>query len=276
MSGVTRFATAGGAQLEYRLLPGDGTPGRPMLVFLHQGLGSISMWRDTPEALAARTGCPALVYSRYGHGGSDVLSRPRRPDFMLVEGRDVLPELLAAVGVDDVILVGHSDGATIVLAYLAAGRPARAAIVVAPHVFDEDATWRSIRAQRDAWGTDGLRERLARHHRDVERMFLAWADVWLSPAMRGWTMVPSLAAIRCPVLAMQGVDDTHGTLAQIDAIAAVSGGEVTLEKIEHCGHDPFREQPDAVLDRCVAFIDRFRAPAQRSAAAPLHAAPVGP
>lgn len=255
------FATAGGARLAYRLLPGDGIAGRPTLVFLHQGLGSISMWRDFPARLSARTGCPALVYSRYGHGGSDVLAAPRRTDFMQVEGGRVLPELLGVLGLRDVLLVGHSDGATIALHYLAAGHAARAAVVVAPHVFDEETTWRPIERLRAAWGTDGLRERLAKHHRDAERTFMGWADVWLAPGMRGWTMVPALAAIRCPLLAIQGEDDIYGTFAQIDTVAAASGGPVELAKLAACGHDAFRDQPEAVLERCAGFIARFAAPA---------------
>lgn len=254
------YVTAGGRRLEYRLLPGDGTPGRPVLVFLHQGLGSAAMWRDTPKRLAERTGCPALVYSRYGYGRSDVLDAPRRPDFMIAEGRDVLPEVLEALDLADVLLVGHSDGATVALAYLSAGHAARAAVVAAPHVFDEEATWRAIEAQAGTWGRDGLRERLARYHRDADAMFRGWADVWLRPEMRGWTMVPGLANIRCPLLAVQGVDDGHGTLAQIDAISQVSGGPVEVRKLPDCGHDPFREKPHEMLALCTAFIGRHALP----------------
>jgi pimeloyl-ACP methyl ester carboxylesterase len=246
--------TAGGHRLEFRMLPGDDTPGRPTLVFLHQGLGCIGMWRDFPARVVERTGCAALVYSRFGYGQSDVVTEPRPTDFMIVEGRDVLPEFLAALKVDDVLLVGHSDGATVALAYLAAGHPARAGIVAAPHVFDEARTLNAIIDHAATWGTDGLRERLGRHHADVDAMFRSWADVWRLPAMRGWTMVPSLANIRVPLLAIQGEGDTHGTMAQIDAIAEASGGPVRLEKLADCGHDPFRDQTDRMLDLCAAFI----------------------
>jgi pimeloyl-ACP methyl ester carboxylesterase len=251
---------AGGHRLEYRLSGGDGTAGRPTLVFLHQGLGSISMWRDAPDRLAAMTGCAVLVYSRYGHGQSDVVNEPRRADFLIVEGRDVLPELLRALALDDVLLVGHSDGATAALAYLAAGHPARGAVVVAPHVFDEPRTLQAIEGHVATWGRDGLRERLARHHRDADAMFHAWADVWRAPAMRGWTMLPELANIRVPVLAIQGVEDTHGTMAQIECIAAASRGPVELLKLRGCGHDPFRERPDETLAACAAFVARCGAP----------------
>ena len=256
------FVTAGGHRLEYRWIPGER--GRPVLVFLHQGLGSVSMWRDFPDVLAARTGCPALIYSRYGHGRSDVVAEPRRPDFMVVEGREVLPEILAALGVKDTILVGHSDGATIALNCLVTGAgTARAAIVVAPHVLDEETIRRSVEELREGWGREELRERLARHHRDADRTFLSWAQVWLLPGMRGWTMEPELRAIHCPVLAIQGVEDTLGTMIHIDTIARVSGGPVQIEKLEDCGHDPFRERPERMIALCTEFVGRFSAPHTR-------------
>lgn len=249
--------TAGGRRLEYRLLPGDGAAGRPTLVFLHEGLGSVAMWRDTPATVAARTGCAALAYSRHGYGESDPLESPRRADFMRIEGRDVLPEVLRALGIGDVLLVGHSDGATIALEYLAAGHPARAAVVLAPHVVDEEQTWRPIERLAATWGRDGLRERLARYHRDPEGAFRGWADVWLSPGMRKWDLVPRLAAIRCPILAIQGEDDVYGSMVHVEQIAAASGGPVTIARLAGCGHDPFREQPERTVALCAEFIAGF-------------------
>jgi pimeloyl-ACP methyl ester carboxylesterase len=251
------YVIAGGRRLEYRMFPGDGAAGRPVLVFLHEGLGSVAQWRDAPAAVAARTGCPALAYSRHGYGQSDPLTAPRPADFMRTEGREVLPEVLRALGLADVLLVGHSDGATIALEYLAAGHPARAAIVLAPHVLDEAQTWRPIEKLVGTWGRDGLRERLARYHRDPDGAFRGWADVWLSPGMRQWDLLPRLAAIRSPILAIQGEDDVYGSMAHVDGIAAASGGPVTVERLAACGHDPFREQPERTLALCAAFIARF-------------------
>jgi pimeloyl-ACP methyl ester carboxylesterase len=255
----TGHLRAAGQRLEFLRLPGDGAAGRPTLVLLHEGLGSVAAWRGTPAAVAARTGCPVVVYSRHGYGASDPLTAPRARDFMQVEGRDVLPEVLRALEVDprDLLPVGHSDGATIALEYLAAGHPARAAIVVAPHVVDEERTWRPIERLAAAWGRDGLRERLARHHLDPDGAFRGWAEVWLSPAMRQWDLVARLAAIRCPILALQGEDDVYGSMAHVDALAAASGGPVTIERLAGCGHDPFREQPDRTLALCAAFVARF-------------------
>jgi pimeloyl-ACP methyl ester carboxylesterase len=243
----------GGHRLEFRSVP-PARAGLPTLVFLHQGLGSVSMWRDFPARLAARTGCGALLYSRLGYGWSDPAPRPRRPDFLLEEGQGVLPQVLAACGLHDVIVIGHSDGGTAALAYLGRGQAARAAIVVAPHVFVEDITWREIARQREDWGASDLRRRLARHHRDADAMFHSWAEIWLSPGFRSWSMAALLRAIKAPLLAVQGYDDPYGTMRQIDEIARLSGGPVELARLEACGHDPFRDQPEPMLELCARFI----------------------
>lgn len=228
-------------------------------MLLHQGLGSATMWRDFPARLAERTGCGVLVYSRYGYGKSDVAGGPRPPDFMVVEGAQVLPEVLAQRALDEVILVGHSDGGTAALVYAAHGHPLRAAIVVAPHVRDEEITWRAIAEQRAQWPQSDLRARLARYHRDPDAMFYSWADVWLSPQVRGWSIEPLLPRIRVPLLAIQGERDSHGTMLQIDNIARLTGGPVRLEKLADCGHDPFRDQPERTLELCAAFVSEHGA-----------------
>ncbi|HUZ73912.1 MAG TPA: alpha/beta hydrolase [Stellaceae bacterium] len=251
-----RFVAVFGHRLEYRFVPARRAA-MPVLVFLHQGLGSVSMWRDVPERLAECTGCAALVYSRQGHGWSDPAAAPHRPEFMLVEGRTVLPELLARLGCDDVILVGHSDGGTIALAYLAAGHRARGAIVVAAHVRDEAITRDAIAAQRRNWDEGTLRRRLQRHHRDVDALFHAWAEIWLSPEFHSWSIAPLLSRIAVPLLVMQGHDDSHGTMVQVDEIARRAPGPVEVAKLENCGHDPFRDRPDIALALCAAFIARL-------------------
>jgi len=215
------------------------------------------MWRAVPETLARRTGCAALVYSRAGYGWSDPADEPRRPDFMLDEARTVLPALLAKLGLADVILVGHSDGGTIALAYLASGHRARGAIVAAPHVIDEAITWQAIVAQLAQWPDGTLRARLARHHRDADAMFRSWAGVWLAPDFRGWSIAALLPAITVPLLAIQGFDDPCGTMRQIDEIARRAGGPVEIARLERCGHDPFRDQPERTLALAVGFIARL-------------------
>lgn len=251
---MSAFVTVAGSKLEYDLLPAPA--GAPTLVFLHHGLGSLSLWRDVPAELARRTGCGALAWSRSGHGFSDPEPLPRPLDYLLRQGRDGLTALLDALRLRDVVLVGHSDGATIALAWLAAGGGARGAIVAAPHVMDEDVTWREIEHQRAAW-PDPLRAPLARHHRDPDTTFFAWADFWLAPRFRGWTIVPRLAAIRCPLLAIQGEDDAYGMMRQIETIAETAAGPVTLARLQACGHDPFRDQRQRTLDLSTEFIRKL-------------------
>lgn len=229
-------------------------PRLPTIVYLHQGLGSVAMWRDFPARLAARTGCGTLVYSRYGHGQSDVLTEPRPLDFMAHEGAVVLPEILRALQLDDVILIGHSDGGTAALHYAARGLPLRALVVVAPHVCIEPATIDAIAAQYSTWNGSVLRERLARYHRDVDATFNGWVQVWEKLRAIDWTIESELRHISCPVLAIQGRLDTHGTMVHIERIAQLARGPVTLEKLEACGHDPFRDQTERMLELLSAFI----------------------
>lgn len=244
-----------GQHYEHVLTPAPA--GAPTLVFLHEGLGSVSMWREFPARLAEHAGCGLLLYSRLGHGNSDAEKLPRPPDFLLTHGRETLPLLLAALGLDDVVLVGHSDGGTIALAYLAAGHTARGAIVAAPHVIDEPVTWRAIAEARARWSDGKLRVRLARHHRDPAAVFEGWTSQWLAPEFRNWSILPLLREVRVPLLAVQGEDDIYGTMRQIDEIASRAAGSVELAKLEACGHDPFREAPRRMLELCAAFVSRL-------------------
>ena len=249
------FLTAGGHRLEYERI--DGASGRPTLILLHEGLGSIALWRDFPAKLAQTTGCPAVVYSRYGYGRSDALSAPRGVDYMHREALETLPELRAALGLDDAILVGHSDGASIALIHAGSGRwPVRAVVLEAPHVFVEDLSVASIEAARDAYATTELRQRLMRYHADVDSAFRGWNDIWLHPDFRAWNIEDVLPGVRCPVLAIQGADDEYGTLAQIDAIARGVAGPFERLVLANCKHAPHRDQEPATLDAMARFIAR--------------------
>ncbi|MFM9886694.1 MAG: alpha/beta fold hydrolase [Burkholderiales bacterium] len=253
MSPAIHFLHAGGHRLEYQLLP-PSRAGLPTLVFLHQGLGCLALWRDFPSQLADRTGCQTLVYSRYGYGGSETIREPRGIDFLVQEGDIVLTEMLQTLGIDDVILIGHSDGGTAALAFAGKGHRARAVVVVAPHVRDERITRDAISRHRDAWPTSVMRERMIRHHLDADSMFNSWVDVWQSDRNVGWSIEPLLPNITCPLLAIQGLDDDHGTMMQIDRINALANGPVMLEKWQGCGHDPFRDQPERMLATLATFI----------------------
>jgi pimeloyl-ACP methyl ester carboxylesterase len=234
----------------------------PLLVFLHEGLGSLSMWRDYPARLCEAAGCRGLVYSRPGYGRST--PRPPgtawTPRFMHEQAHQVLPAFLRAVGVDaerdPPWLFGHSDGGSIALLH-AAAFPERTAglIVLAPHILVEDLSVASIARAREAYLHTELRARLARHHDDPDSAFWGWNDIWLHPDFRAWSIEAELDAITCPLLAVQGLDDEYGTLEQIRGIARRVPGTELLE-LTGCGHSPHRDQPDALTRAASAFLAR--------------------
>jgi len=247
------FLPVAGRQIEYRVIPGD-VLARPTLVFLHEGLGSVALWRDFPDQVAAALGARALVYSRFGYGQSDGLVAKRTQRFMHEEALDVLPQLLDRLGIERPLLVGHSDGASIALIHAAAsGRPVAGLALMAPHVFVETFNLDNIRRIRDRYTTTGLRQRLAKYHARVDDAFLGWADIWLDPAFLAWSIKDLLPGVTPPVLLIQGVDDEYGTLAQLDRIEAAVKGPTSRLVLAQCGHSPQRDQEAAVLAAIVAF-----------------------
>ena len=255
MSPSPTWVTIQGVALEVLHIAGPAH--RPVLVFLHEGLGSVALWRDWPQRLCQRLGCPGLVYSRQGYGRSDpradVRGRGRlQPDYMHHEALQVLPELLVRLGIAQPVLVGHSDGGTIALLH-AAHHPVAACIVMAPHVRVEAVSVSAIEAARQAYLQGALRERLAPFHADVDSAFWPWNDVWLSPAFRSYDIRQEISVITAPLLAIQGEDDAYGTMAQIDEIAAVVP-HARLLKLPACGHSPHRDQPEAVGQAIADFL----------------------
>lgn len=240
--------------------------GHPTLVFLHEGLGSVAMWRDWPARLCERLGYAGLVYSREGYGCSsphgDVRGPSRlegqrhlgrwQPDYMHREALQVLPALLQALQIERPVLLGHSDGGTIALLH-ATHHPVAGCIVMAPHVMVEEVSVRSIEAARSAFEHGGLRDRLAPYHDDVDGAFWQWNDVWLSEAFRRYDIRNEIAAIRAPLLAIQGENDPYGTMAQIDDVARAVP-HTRLVKLPDCGHSPHRDQPEAVVQAVQAFM----------------------
>jgi pimeloyl-ACP methyl ester carboxylesterase len=255
MSG-NEYLAFGDRRIEYRLV-GEGRAGTTDIVMLHEGLGSVSMWKDFPERLAAATGCRVLVYSRHGYGRSSTLARPRTPDYMHEEARIWLPMVLERLGVESPVLFGHSDGGSIALIYAAQPAATIAGIVaLAPHVNVEDLTVASIAAAKVAYETATLRDRLAPYHADVDATFWGWNRIWLDAAFRNWNIEALLPSIRAPVLAIQGLDDEYGTLRQVESLCrAVPGAE--LLALPDCRHSPHRDQPEAVLATTRRFIDRL-------------------
>ena len=239
-----------GRRLEALEIP--ARPPAPELVLLHEGLGSVGLWRDFPQRLAAATGARVLAYSRFGHGDSDPPPEPRTPRFMHEEAASVLPAVLSALEVRDPVLVGHSDGASIALIH-AAANPVRAVVAIAPHVFVAALCLEQIRLARDAYAEGELRARMARHHRDPDAAFHGWNDVWLHPEFPGWSIEGLLERIASPLLLIQGERDQYGTMAQLDAIERRVAGTVERRRLD-CRHAPHLEAPEATVAAIAAFV----------------------
>ena len=212
-------------------------------MFLHEGLGSVALWRDFPDRVCARTGRRGLIYSRYGNGFSDVLEDPRNVQYMHAEALEVLPELLEAFGLSRPILFGHSDGASIAIIYAAAHPSSVSGLILeAPHVFVEPLSVQSISEIGETYELGKLRERMARYHKDADRTFFGWNDIWLSQEFRDWDITSYLPRITAPALCIQGKDDEYGTLAQIDAIAGNVSSTIDRLILDGCGHSPHRDR----------------------------------
>lgn len=241
----------------------------PALVFLHEGLGSVSMWRDFPARLARASGCGALVWSRQGYGKSDPVPLPRPLSYMHDEAFNVLGKLLDHYGISRAVLVGHSDGASIAAIYAGGvdDHRVRGLILMAPHFFVEDVSVASIAEARTAFETTDLRDRLSRHHgSNVDCAFRGWNGAWLDPGFRRWDITEYLPYIRVPMLIIQGEDDEYGTARQLDAAMEDCQCPVETVLLSECGHAPFRDQPQATLDAAADFLARLAA---------IDSAPVG-
>ena len=250
------FVDVGAARLEVERID-VGRRDVAAIVMLHEGLGSVAMWKDFPHRVAHAAGRDVLVYSRAGYGRSSPAALPYGVRYMHDEALAVLPRLLDACGVERPILFGHSDGASIALIHAGAQpRPVTGLVLMAPHVFVEDVSIASIAAAKTAWRATDLRERLARYHDDVDAAFTGWNDIWLDPDFRAWSIEDETRRVRCPVLAIQGEDDEYGTMEQVERIARLAS-DVDVVKLADCRHAPHRDQPDAVLEALVRFVDRL-------------------
>jgi pimeloyl-ACP methyl ester carboxylesterase len=240
-------------RLEYQWVGVPDSP-RPTVVFLHEGLGSIALWKDFPERLCQAAGLRGLVFSRNGYGRSTPRPIEERwaVDFMHRQAWDVLPALLAELGIERPWLFGHSDGGSIALLH-AARFPVSGLVVAAPHIIVEDLSVKSIAEARTAYLQGGLRERLARYHDDIDSAFWGWNDIWLDPAFRAWDIRAELPAITAPLLAIQGEDDEYGTLEQVNGIARLAP-QTRLLVLPDCGHSPHRDQPGRLIIEATRFM----------------------
>lgn len=254
---MASFAEIGWAGRRVRIEHEWVGAGEPVMVFLHEGLGSLAMWRDFPARLAAALGMRGLLYSRPGYGKSTPREAAERwePDYLHRQAHEVLPALLDALGIAaPAWLFGHSDGASIALLF-AARFPARTAGVVAaaPHVFVEPLSIAGIERTKEGYLEGTLRDRLGRYHDDVDSAFWGWADAWLAPPFLDWNIEEEIASIRGPVLAVQGADDEYGTMAQLESLAR-RVKRCELLELAHCGHSPHRDQPEAVIRETARFV----------------------
>ncbi|WP_332748190.1 alpha/beta fold hydrolase [Hydrogenophaga sp.] len=265
-----------GVGLEVAHIP--GSTNKSPLVFLHEGLGSVSLWQQRgrlwPAELCAATGRTGWIYSRRGYGQSDpvedVRGPPRRsgpwhigrhePDYMHLEANEVLPQVLQQLDIGRPVLVGHSDGATIALLH-AANHDVAGCVALAPHVFVEEMSLKAIAQAKALFqaapqSADGLRQRLARHHRDVDNAFWQWNDVWLSEAFRTFDIRAEIRTIASPLLMVQGLEDEYGSMEQLRSIETVIAGALRLE-LAQCGHSPHRDQPDHLTEAVKSFLSRI-------------------
>ena len=247
------MVTVGGLRIEVADRPGDGA--RRALVLLHEGLGSVGLWRGFPDVLREATGRRVITFSRFGHGRSDPPREARTPAFFHEEALDVLPALLAQLDATKPILVGHSDGGSIALIH-AGGHEVSGLVLIAPHVVVEDITVDAIRRTRDEFDNGELRARMARHHDDPDAAFRGWCDVWLDPAFRDWSIEDEAARVTAPTLLIQGAEDPYGTLDQLDRIEARVRGHVERLVVPG-GHSPHLDQPEQVVQAIADFLARL-------------------
>jgi pimeloyl-ACP methyl ester carboxylesterase len=248
-----RFLDVTGHSLHYACL-GSEYEGSP-IVFLHEGLGSVELWRRFPSDVVTRTRRPAVVYARRGNGWSTPLREPRRRDFMHVEALEVLPRVLRHLVAGTPTLVGHSDGASIAIVHAGAGNPVERLVLIAPHVFVEDVAIASIASIRESFGTSELAEKMAKYHTEPETTFKGWADIWLSPEFRDWNIEDHLPGIKCPTLLIQGDADEYGTTSQLDAIEEKVNAPIERLLVEGADHSPHLSHPEIVAAAVADFVD---------------------
>ena len=251
--------TVNGQQLEVRLITGPDT--LAPIVFLHEGLGCVSMWTqrgvDWPLDVCKATGRAGVVYSRRGYGQSAPAPAGRNVllgDYLHREAFDVLPALLAELHIDHPVLLGHSDGASIALLY-ASQFAVAACIAMAPHVLVESVALDAIFQARRAFETGDLKHRLARHHADVDGAFWQWNDVWLSSEFSSFDIRPECGRIAAPLMLIQGTDDEYASMHQLDEIARVATQAQQI-RLASCGHSPHRDQSEKTLQAVAEFLEQ--------------------
>lgn len=248
----------GSHELEYRFT-GPSPAEAPILVLLHEGLGSAALWGDLPQRLAAATGCGVFAYSRAGYGASSPVPLPLPLDYMQREALDVLPRVLDAISLRRGILIGHSDGASIAAIHAGAVQDhrVRGAALIAPHFIVEDVSIASIAKIKQDYERTELRAKLARWHSNVDNAFYGWNGAWLDPGFRDWDISEVLAGIRVPVAVIQGEEDQYGTLRQVEIAQQECHCPVEVTVIPGAAHAPHREAAEVTLATLAGFANRI-------------------
>ncbi|MBH68213.1 MAG: alpha/beta hydrolase [Rhodospirillaceae bacterium] len=249
-----RISSILGGEIEYSYIAsskGDNAT----IVLLHEGLGSLSTWKNFPDLVHYKTGCAVLAYSRHGYGNSSFVKTAFDICYMHQEALEVLPKLLDDLEITNPILYGHSDGASIALIHTGGlKRVVRAIILEAPHVFVESISINGIKEAKKAFENGPLKSSLAKHHADPDSTFANWSNAWLNPDFLNWNIESYLEHIKCPTLLIQGRNDAYGTLRQIDAIETGVRGICAKIVLDDTGHSPYREATEAVLSTVNNFI----------------------
>lgn len=258
-TGITRdtFEKVLDKTLRVRSIKGTFGEDQPTIVFLHEGLGCIELWKDFPELVALQTGLNVMIYERQGHGASSSLDLPRPLDYLEIEAQEYLPQLLQQLGIEYPILVGHSDGATIALIY-AALYPVSRVVTAAAHVLVEDITTKGVGLVAQHYYKNNIQQKLEKYHgAKAHDLFWAWADTWLNPAFGVWNAAHFLPTINCPVLLVQGNEDEYATLDQLNLIASGIGVGAETLVLENCAHSPHIQSKDKFLEAICTFIKKI-------------------
>ena len=251
------LSTIDGIKLETACF-GPSPTDAPTIVLLHEGLGCITLWRSFPEQLAICTGCGVFVYSRAGYGASDTVPLPRPLDYMTREAQ-ALSGILDTLNINKAVLLGHSDGASIAAIYAGSTQDhrIRGLILLAPHFFVELISIAAIKQARNEYYSGTQREKLSIYHQDVDAAFNGWCDAWLNKDFKSFNIADNIDYLRIPTLAIQGVDDPYGTLAQIDELEQRSYAPVEKLILTNCKHAPHLEKQQECLSAIQFFLKRL-------------------
>lgn len=224
------------------------------IIFLHEGLGSVSLWKDWPLKVALATKRDAIVYSRIGMGNSSPLKNKRNINYMHVEAIEILPKILKFLNINNPIIFGHSDGASIALIYAGSGFNSKALILEAPHVFVEKISVQGAKYAKKMWNNNDLKDKLKKYHKDVDGAFNGWCNAWTSKEFRNWNIEKYLDKITIPILLIQGNDDTYGTSKQLESIENNTKGIIKRYELENCGHSPHTQYPSKIINQIKNFL----------------------